>query len=151
MFRTLTTSNGIKEIISLSAAYYNSLDPTCSDDSTQKYIRPRFLQMVVLLLSLLNNEDLAELKDFLEATYKLKADQRDIELLILKVLPLLSINPRVFLNALVPVIDGFPLESGSTNIDEDHSHIWNVFIKRILDDGYLLPGTVNDFGRRSLS
>lgn len=151
MFRTLTTSKGIKEIISLSAAYYNSLDPTGSDDSTQKYIRPRFLQMVVLLLSLLNNEDLAELKDFLEATYKLKADRRDIELLILKVIPLLSINPRVFLNALVPTIEGFPLESGSTDIDEDHSNIWNIFIKRILADGYLLPGTVDDLGRRRLS
>ena len=151
MFRTLTTSKGIKEIISLSAAYYNSLDPTGSDDSTQKYIRPRFLQMVVLLLSLLNNEDLAELKDFLEATYKLKADRRDIELLILKVIPLLSINPRVFLNALVPAIDGFPLESGRTNIDEDHSNIWNMFIKRILAHGYLLPGTVDDLGRKRLS
>ena len=151
MFRTLTTSKGIKEIISLSAAYYNSLDPTGSDDTTQKYIRPRFLQMIVLLLSLLNNEDLAEIKDFLEATYKLKADRRDIELLILKVIPLLSINPRVFLNALVPAIDGFPLEGSSVNIDEDHSHIWNVFIKRILADGYLLPGTVDDLGRRCLS
>ncbi len=151
MFRTLTTSKGIKEIISLSAAYYNSLDPTGSDDSTQKYIRPRFMQMIVLLLSLLNNEDLAELKDFLEATYKLKADRRDIELLILKVIPLLSINPRVFLNALVPAIEGFPLEIGRTNVDEEHSHIWNIFIKRILADGYLLPGTVDDLGRRSLS
>ena len=151
MFRTLTTSKGIKEIISLSAAYYNSLDPTSSDDSAQKYIRPRFLQMVVLLLSLLNNEDLAEIKDFLEATYKLKADRRDIELLILKVIPLLSINPRVFLNALVPAIDGFPLESGNTNIDEDHSNIWNIFIKRILEDGYLLPGTVDNLGRGRLS
>ena len=151
MFRTLTTSKGIKEIISLSAAYYNSLDPTSTESSTQKYIRPRFLQMVVLLLSLLNNEDLAELKDFLEATYKIKADRRDIELLILKVIPLMSINPRVFLNALVPAIDGFPLESASTNIDEDHDHIWNIFIKRILENGYILPGTVVDLGRRRLS
>ena len=151
MFRTLTTSKGIKEIISLSAAYYNSLDPTSSDDSTQRYIKPRFLQMIVLLLSLLNNEDLAELKDFLEATYKLKADRRDIELLILKVIPLLSINPRVFLNALVPAIDGFPLETGSPDVDEDHSRVWNTFIKRIVEDGYLLPGTVEDLGRRHLS
>ena len=151
MFRTLTTSKGIKEIISLSASYYNSLDPHGSDDSTQKYIRPRFLQMVVLLLSLLNNEDLAELKDFLEATYKLKADRRDIELLILKVIPLLSINPRVFLNALVPTIEGFPLESRNPNTDEDHSEIWDIFIKRILEDGYILPGTVDDLGRRHRS
>lgn len=151
MFQTLTTSKGIKEIISLSAAYYNSLDPNGSKDSTQTYIKPRFLQMLVLLLSLLNNEDLAELKDFLEATYKIKADRRDIELLILKVIPLLSINPRVFLKALVPVVEGFPLESGNTNIDEDHSSIWNIFISRILEHGYLLPGTVDDLGRSNLS
>lgn len=150
-FRTLTTSQGIKEIISYSAAYYNSLDPTDSNDSTQTYIRPRFLQIVVLLLSLLNNEDLAELKDFLEATYKLKADRRNIELLILKVIPLLSINPRVFLNGLVPAIDGFPLDSGSPDIDEDHSDIWNIFISRILADGYLVPGTIEDLGRKRLS
>lgn len=85
LLKTLTTSKGINEIISLSAASYNSLDPTGSDDSTQKHIRPRFLQMVVLLLSLWNNEDLADIKDFLEATYKLKADRHDIELLTLKV------------------------------------------------------------------
>ena len=151
MFQTLTTSKGIKEIISLSAAYYNSLDPSGGGDATQKFIRPRFLQMIVLLISLLNNEDLAELKDFLEATYKLKADRRDIELLILKVIPLLSINPRVFLNALVPAIDGFPLSNGNTNADEDHSHIWNVFVKRILEHGYILPGTVDDLGRKRLS
>ena len=150
MFSTLITSKGIKEIISISAAYYNSLDPTATDDRTQKYIKPRFLQMIVLLLSLLNNEDLAELKDFLEATYKLKAERRDIELLILKVVPLLSINPRVFLNALVPTIEGFP-PSGDTDNDEDHGHIWNVFVRRILEFGYLLPGTVDDLGRKTLS
>ncbi|KAL8765191.1 MAG: hypothetical protein Q9209_007652 [Squamulea sp. 1 TL-2023] len=150
VFKTLTTSKGIKEIISHSAAYYNSLD-TGSANVIQQYIRPRFLQMIVLLLSLLNNEDLAELKIFLEATYKLKADRRDIELLILKVVPLLSINPQVFLKALVPAIDGFPLECGNTDTDEAHNHIWNVINKRILTDGYLLPGTVEDLGRRSLS
>ena len=64
-FRTLITSQGIREIISLSAAYYSSLDPTGTDDHVQVFIRPRFLQMIVLLLSLLNNEDLAEIKVFL--------------------------------------------------------------------------------------
>lgn len=49
MFRTLTTSKGIREIISLSSSYYNSLDPTGEDDSTQQFIRPRFLQMMVLV------------------------------------------------------------------------------------------------------
>ena len=84
-FRTLTMSKCIKEIISLSATSHNSLDPTDSVDSTPKFIRPRFLQMVVLLLSLLNKKDLADLKDFLKATYRLKADPRDIESLIAKI------------------------------------------------------------------
>ncbi|KAL8890304.1 MAG: hypothetical protein Q9215_002533 [Flavoplaca cf. flavocitrina] len=149
-FKTLVTSKGIKEIISHSAAYYNSLD-TGSANVVQQYIRPRFLQMIVLLLSLLNNEDLAEIKVFLEATYKLKADRRDVELLILKVVPLLSINPQVFLKALVPAIDGFPLECDNIDMEEAHSHTWNIIIKRILADGYLLPGTVEDLGRKSLS
>ena len=147
-FRTLTTSKGIKEIISLSAAYFNSLDPTGGDNAVQRFIRPRFLQMIVLLLSLLNNTDLLELRDFLESTYKLKADRRNLEMLFLKVIPLLSINARVFLKALVPATEGFPL---SSNRDEDHSHIWDVFLKRILKDGYLLPGTVVDLGRECLS
>lgn len=151
VFKTLTTSKGIKEIISLSAAYYNSLDTGTDANFVQQYIRPRFLQMIVLLLSLLNNEDLAEIKEFLEATYKLKADRRDIELLILKVVPLLSINPRVFLHALVPAVDGFPLECSSSSTDDEHDGIWNIFLKRILADGYLLPGTVEDLGRSCLS
>jgi len=153
MFRTLITSKGIKEIISFSAAFYNSLDPNGSGDKTQSYIKPRFLQMVVLLLSLLNNQDLLEIKDFFEATYKIKGDRRDVELMILKVIPLLSINPRVFLKALVPATDGFALdrEGDNTNIDERHSDIWNIFIKRLLSHGYILPGTVAELGRECLS
>lgn len=148
MFQTLTTSKGIKEIISLSASYYNSLDPAGEVDSAQKYIRPRFLQMIVLLLSLLNDDDLEEISEFLEATYKLKADRRHLEMLFLKVIPLLSINSKVFLNALVPAFEGFSLKN-----DEEHtrSHAWNVFIQRILEEGYLLPGGVADLGRDSFS
>lgn len=101
MFRTLTTSRGIREIISLSASYYNSLDPTDSKGTAQGRMRPKFLQMIVLLLSLLNNDDLAEIKDFLESTYGLKSDRRSLELCILKVVPLLSINSKVFLKSLV--------------------------------------------------
>lgn len=51
----------------------------------------------------------------------------------------------------MPAIDGFPLESGNTNIDEDHSNIWNMFMRRDPEDGYLLPGTVDDLGRKCLS
>ena len=107
--------------------------------------------MVVLLLSLLNNEDLLEIKDFLEATYKLKADRRDIELLILKVIPLLSINPRVFLKGLVLAIESFPLEVSNIKTDEKHGEIWDIFVRRLLEYDYILPGTVDDLGRASLS
>ena len=146
MFRTLTTSKGIKEIITWSAAYYNSLDPTGTKDTTQKFIRPRFLQMIVLLLSLLNNDDQEEIQDFLEATYEIKANRRDLELLFLKVIPLVSINPRVFLKSIVPAIEGFPLDN-----DLDHVNVWNVFVKRMLQEGYLLPGTITDLGQDPLS
>lgn len=105
--------------------------------------------MIILLLSLLNNNDLLDIQDFLESTYKLKADRRSLELVFLKVIPLLSINPRVFLKALVPATEGFPLTS--CDRDEDHNHIWNVFVQRILRDGYLLPGTIADLGRENLS
>ncbi|MCJ1402768.1 hypothetical protein MMC11_005989 [Xylographa trunciseda] len=148
MFQTISTSQGIREIISLGSSYYNSLDPSGSTDDTQKYIRPRFLQMIVLLLSFLNNEDLKEIKDFLEKTYSLRADRAHLELLFLKVIPLLSINSTVFLQSMVPAFEGFPLsEDGS----RDDSHDWNVFIQRILQQGYLLPGTVADLGRERLS
>ena len=72
---------GIKEIIFLSAAYYSSLD-TDQANHIQKYIRPRFQQMIILLLALLNNEDLAEIRYLLKATYKLKTDRRGSELLV---------------------------------------------------------------------
>ncbi|KAL2040411.1 hypothetical protein N7G274_006854 [Stereocaulon virgatum] len=64
-----------------------------------------------------------------------------------KGIPFLSINARVFLKALVPATEGFPL---SSNRDEDDSHIWDVILKRILKDGYLLPGTVVDLGHECL-
>jgi len=148
MFQTLTTSQGIREIISLSASYYNALDPTGSDDTTQKFIKPRFLQMIVLLLSLLNDSDLAQIKDFLEATYGLKAERAHLELLFLKVIPLMSINSQVFLKAMVPAFEDFPMNHAK---DADQAHYWNVFIQRILQQGYLLPGSIPDLGRENLS
>lgn len=128
VFRTLTTSQGIKEIISLSASYFNSLDPEGGKDNTQKNIRLRFLQMDVLLLSLLNNEDLNEIGDFLEATYKLKADRKHLELLFLKAILLMSINSRVFLKAMIPAIEGFPLNDNFDTSNDSHTSAWDIFV-----------------------
>ena len=72
-FKTWTTSAGIKEIISMSASYYSALDPSAPgmDDFTQRIIRPKFLQMLTLLLSLLNDSDLRTMSDFLEKTFRI--------------------------------------------------------------------------------
>jgi hypothetical protein len=68
-FNTLSTSSGIKEILTLGASYFNSLDTSDSRDTTQRSLKPKFMQMVVLLLLLLllNNEDLQDIKTFLES------------------------------------------------------------------------------------
>lgn len=154
MFRTLTTSQGIKEIISLSASYFNSLDPDSDKDTTQKRIRPRFLQMLVLLLSLLNDQDLAEIADFLQSTYQFNAERKHLELLFLKVIPLQSINSKVFLHSLVPAVDGQALVDiykYNPVEQEVHAHVFDVFVQRILGEGYLLPGTVPDLNREENS
>jgi hypothetical protein len=147
-FVTMTTSKGIQEMISLSAAYFNTLD---SDDRMQKFIRPKFLQMLVLLLSFLNNNDLAEIQDFLESTYNIKADRKSLELLFLKVLPLLSINSRVFLTSMVPAFEEGRYTLTDCTNEDDYAHYWDVFVSRILNRGYILPGKVVQLGRNPMS
>lgn len=149
MFRTLTTSRGIKNIISLSASYFNALSTLGNRDKSQDMIRPKFLQMLVLLLSLLNDEDLSDLKEFLQTTYRIKADRQSLELLILKVLPLMSINSTVFINAMVTAVEGF---HGETELDtEQQDQNWATFAQRLLHLGYVLPGTVSQLGQTGLS
>ncbi|KAI9775614.1 MAG: hypothetical protein M1839_001015 [Geoglossum umbratile] len=150
MFRTLTTSRGIREIISLSASYFNSLDV---NERTQQQIRPKFLQMIILLLSLLNDDDLSQLSTFLESTYRLKADRWHIELVILKVLPLRSINSKVFINALIKTFDDPclpPIPPGQDN-PQCYPLVWSKFVKTLLDFECILPGTVRNLGQESES
>lgn len=149
MFRTLTTSRGIKNIISLSASYYNALSTSGNKDKYQEMIRPKFLQMLVVLLSLLNNEDLVELREFLETTYRIKADRQSLELLILKVLTLMSINSKVFIKALVMAVEGSEIRA-ELNM-EHQSKVWKVFVQRLLHMGYMLPGMVTQLGQTGLS
>ncbi|KAI9774146.1 MAG: hypothetical protein M1840_005239 [Geoglossum simile] len=148
MFRTLTTSRGIREIISLSASYFNSLDGT---DRTQKLIRPKFLQMIVLLLSLLNDDDLSQLSGFLQSTYQLRADRWYIELVILKVLPLRSINSKVFINALIKTFEvpQLPPIPQAQDTPQTYPTVWSTFVKTLLEYECILPGTVRDLGQES--
>jgi hypothetical protein len=97
-FVTLTTSEGIRRLVLKSTSYFLSLNNDTKVD--QEDIRPKFLQMLVLLLSFLNNHDLAMIADVLESTFNIPGERASLELLIMKVLPLESINPQVFLEAL---------------------------------------------------
>ncbi|KAI1255713.1 hypothetical protein MGN70_002452 [Eutypa lata] len=123
-FTTITTSRGI-------AAYFNSLDV---DTKAQKFIRPRFLQMLVVLLSPLNDDDLRELQEFLEHTYRFKANRADIELLIINAILMSSIKPKVFVTSLVPAFEGYipnvrPYDTSS------FQHYWDTFIRQIVKRG----------------
>jgi len=94
--------------------------------------------MLVLLLTLLNDDDLHEIRDFLQSTYGLNADRQHLELLFLKVIPLMAINSKVFIKALIPAFEGFGLPEPVE--DRNNSYSWDTFIWRILQQGYLLPG-----------
>lgn len=154
MFQTLTTSKGIKEIISLSASYFNSLDAYKGVDHarSQKLLKPRFLQMITLLLSLLNDDDLNDIGEFLETTYNLRAERQHVELLILKVLPMMSINSKIFIKAMVTAFEGFQIAK-KINLSEpsQHRQIWDAFLNRILVQGYFLAGDVTQLGRSKMS
>jgi hypothetical protein len=77
----------------------------------------------------------------LEETYGSKADRQHLELLILKVLPLYSINSKIFLKALVSAFEG-PLVKPSPHCS-DQPVVWNTFIGSLLQQGYILPGTID--------
>jgi hypothetical protein len=148
-FRTISTSAGIREMISLSAGYYDSL---FANEEHQAKIRPRFLQMIVLLLSFLNEQDLQEISEFLESTYKLKSDRRHVEMVILKVLPLSSINARHFLTSLVESFGDptlAPIASGHS--PEYYAMAWDHFVRRLVDYEYILPGVIHQLGRDNAS
>ena len=166
-FKTLTNSSGIKEIIFMSASYYNALDPSAPgmDDFTQRIIRPKFLQMLALLLSLLNDSDLRTMSDFVEQTFRISAKSEsvpserlfqllighlgsDMELLFLKIIPLTSINSRVFLQGLIPAVDHWPLTKESL---QNERWVWTTFIRNLASKGYLLPGSVEDLGHQENS
>lgn len=103
--------------------------------------------MLVLLLSFLNDDDLQETRPFLESTFKLQSDRKHLELLFLKVIPLASINDKLFLTSMVPAFEGYKPNEPI----KPESSFWDTFITRILPLGYVLPGTVSQLGRSPAS
>jgi hypothetical protein len=63
----------------------------------QVKVQTKFMQMVVFLVSLLN-EDLEALRPALEQSYDLKADRKSTELTIPKVLISLAVGRHLFLD-----------------------------------------------------
>ena len=128
-----------------SSSYYSALDPSAPgmDGDSQLKIRPRFLQRLVLLLSLLNGYDLTAMSQFLYRTFGIVPNRTDLELLFLRVMPLTSINSKVFMQGLIPAVDGWLLSDDAVC---DEPRVWKNLMKRLAKRGYLLPGTVEDLG-----
>lgn len=94
-------------------------------------------------------DDLHELAEFLEVTYRIRAERQHLELLILKVLPLISINSKIFLNGLITAFEG-PLVNPSPHV-VDQPEVWRMFLLRLLRHDYMMPGTLEDLGDDNFS
>ena len=142
VFATMTTSPGIRVFIERSVAYYTSLNDSKTDQET---VRPKFLQMLVMLLSLLNDEDLRQISSILENTFKMPGNREGLELLILKVLPLSSFNSKVFIEDLLAATN-----IGAKKIQQlDRSmqrNSWRKFLTDLARDGYILPVHIQHTG-----
>ena len=150
IFRTFTTSKGIQAIIMTYASYYGAVNPSAFgvQQGTQTIIRHQFMQMLVVLLSLLNDDDLRTRSEYLEQTFGLIPKRGDMELLFLKVMPLTSMNSRVFLQALIPTVDVWKVpERGLRN----EPWVWMQFVKRLAKKGYLILGSVEELGHSNES
>ncbi|KAH0537543.1 hypothetical protein FGG08_005678 [Glutinoglossum americanum] len=148
MFRTITTSKGITQLVSWSAAYYKSLDDPTNISEEQRAIKTKFLQMLVVLLSLLNDEDLESIRNYIESTFRLKGDRKSIEMLCLKVIPLMSINPKLFIMEMLRGFEGYKVYEPD---EQDLATYWDEFLKRRIADQYILPGSLETLGRPTLS
>lgn len=134
-FATLTTSTGIRKLIDMSSEYYLSLNDSTID---QEYIRPKFLQILVLLLSFLNNEDLQKIANVLESIFHIPGDRANLELLIMKVLPLASVNSEVFLEGLYDAYK--PVEERKNNYGHSlQAKIWEELQQDLAAKGYIIP------------
>lgn len=140
-FRTFTTSKGVAEIIRSGAGYYSAIPET---SEVYKRIRPRFLQMIVFLLSLLNDKDLERIKPSLEKSYDLKADRQSIELTILKVLTCYAVGPFKFLTGIVSAFRGKRVDI--EDLIEKKKKEWDQFLLDIGKLGWLLPAPYTQLG-----
>lgn len=135
VFATMTTSEGIRILIERSVSYFVSLDENIPD---QALVKPRFLQMLVMLVALLNNYDLKMIGGCLEDTFKIPGDREGLELLILKVLPLESVNSRAFMEDLH---DDYYEGRGRIDLKDpkQQKEQWRKLQQDLAEKGFILP------------
>jgi hypothetical protein len=136
-FMCMSNSVGIQRIISATASFYNSLNAADMEE-----VRTHFLQVLVLLLSLLAPQDLNELQNFLKATYSLNITRPHLQVTILKTIPLESINSEVFMASLYPAVTGYAIPLPAP----DPAISWRTVLVELARLGYLLPATVDELG-----
>jgi hypothetical protein len=91
--------------------------------------------MLVVLLSLLNDDDLESIRNYIESTFRLKGDRKSIEMLCLKVIPLMSINPKLFIMEMLRAFEGYRVYEPE---EQDLANYWDEFLKRRIADQYIL-------------
>jgi hypothetical protein len=119
-FVTLTSSEAVRKILEQSSSCYWLLD---GQKTAHGYIRPQFLQMVIVLVSFLNNDDLGKIENLLENLFQIPSHRPNLELLIMKVLPLASTNSTVFLKDLSDTYR-FPASNPGGNEERQDQEIW---------------------------
>jgi len=139
-FWTLATSRGIALTVKHSVSYLSELK---ASNSKQAFglIKPKVMQIVVLLLSLLNDSDLKQLENMLEDQYQLKADRKSMELTIMKVLTLSSVGAPLFLSSLLSSFSGERCDTQNFKEESQRVIAWDSFVSAITREGWILPGS----------
>jgi hypothetical protein len=137
-FVPLIHSKGIMEVLSwFSAIYLASAGAT--EEGFRRDYRSSSLQTLVLLTSLLNDEELAEIREFLEKTFSFKAGRHDFEILLLKVLPLESLSPKTFMASVMSAVRGESLDEAQPWDSSRLSREWDSFLITEQERGFILP------------
>jgi hypothetical protein len=142
LFVTLTTSEGIRKLVEQSSSYYLSLNESKLD---QEFVKPKFMQMLIMLLALLNNDDLKKITKVLESTFQIPGDRESIELIIMKVLPLGAINPEIFLESLFEAYMPLERKEGGYELRLQRK-IWEELQQDLAQKGYLVPTVMGNSG-----
>ncbi|PIA89213.1 hypothetical protein CB0940_07696 [Cercospora beticola] len=132
---TICSSKDIRQVISVTTAFFNALDSrVLTKGDVRAIVRQRFLQMMILLLSMLSEADAFHISSLLRNTYKMRTYRADLEILFLRTIPLSAVNPKVFLFYSVSAVVGQSLPDLV-----GHKAYWEYLLQELAKQGYLLP------------